>query len=181
VWICLVPHNLATLSWYEYFLFLTIIQLISFLIGIDTCQWLLSDGNFRDQVWQPYGCMMHHYNHLDARRCMKYMEYWGTNNYFVFVGDSRMEQVYHAFVHQIVPTYQWGLPQPGHNGPLASSTITPNYIDPINLANHDLTYNDTNIGLRVQYFWLPYPNKTMLTALQQWKVFKYILFYILFK
>jgi hypothetical protein len=102
---------------------------------------------------------------------MKYMEYWGGKNYFVFVGDTRTEQMYHAFIHQISPSYQWGEARTSRTGyPLTSSTRDPNFVDPVKLAQHDLSFNDSQIGLRAQFIWHPYPNQSMITSLQQWKV-----------
>jgi len=103
---------------------------------------------------------------------MKYMEYWGGKNYFVFVGDSRIEQMYHAFIHQITPTYQWGQPYTPRTGVLNPSTMDPDFVDPLKLAHHDLSFNDSLVGLRVQYLWHPFPNKSMVSALQQWQVHK---------
>lgn len=39
-------------------------RLISYFLGSDSCQWLLSKGRFKgDNEWQPYGCMMHKYTY----------------------------------------------------------------------------------------------------------------------
>jgi len=104
---------------------------------------------------------------------MKYVEYWGGKNYFVFIGDTRIEQMYHSFIRQIAPTYQWSESTTAKkmNNVLSSSTSDPNFIDPLKLAQHDLTFNDSLIGLRVQFIWHPYPNQSMVTSLQQWKVY----------
>lgn len=35
--------------------------LIHLRFGSDSCKWLLSDGRLKNDMWQPYGCMMHQY------------------------------------------------------------------------------------------------------------------------
>ncbi|XP_037508016.1 N-acetylneuraminate 9-O-acetyltransferase [Rhipicephalus sanguineus] len=80
--------------------------------GIDTCKWLLSDGRFQGyHVWQPYGCMLHTYTNAESRMCLRYIAYWGGKNHIVFVGDSRIRQLYGAFVQQVQPS---PAPQQGH-------------------------------------------------------------------
>ncbi|XP_077544398.1 N-acetylneuraminate (7)9-O-acetyltransferase isoform X3 [Haemaphysalis longicornis] len=70
--------------------------------GIDTCKWLLSDGRFQGyHVWQPYGCMLHTYTNAESRMCLRYIAYWGGQNHIVFMGDSRIRQLYWALVHQV--------------------------------------------------------------------------------
>ncbi|KAH7983453.1 hypothetical protein HPB52_012140 [Rhipicephalus sanguineus] len=86
--------------------------LSAFLAGIDTCKWLLSDGRFQGyHVWQPYGCMLHTYTNAESRMCLRYIAYWGGKNHIVFVGDSRIRQLYGAFVQQVQPS---PAPQQGH-------------------------------------------------------------------
>ncbi|KAH6946094.1 hypothetical protein HPB50_011621 [Hyalomma asiaticum] len=73
--------------------------------GIDTCKWLLSDGRFQGyHVWQPYGCMLHTYTNAESRMCLRYIAYWGGKNHIVFAGDSRIRQLYWAFVQQVEPS-----------------------------------------------------------------------------
>ncbi|KAI4878598.1 hypothetical protein NFI96_029293, partial [Prochilodus magdalenae] len=65
--------------------------------GGDTCDWLLSSGHFiGDNVWQPYGCMMHKYKNIEAKTCL-------NNRRVAFVGDSRIRQLFYAFVNIINP------------------------------------------------------------------------------
>ncbi|KAM6959218.1 LOW QUALITY PROTEIN: N-acetylneuraminate (7)9-O-acetyltransferase-like [Aplochiton taeniatus] len=56
--------------------------------GGDTCEWLLSSGRYLgENVWQPYGCMMHNYKSTEAKTCL-------SEKRVAFVGDSRIRQLY---------------------------------------------------------------------------------------
>jgi hypothetical protein len=58
--------------------------------GTDSCKWLLSDGRFQgNNVWQPYGCMIHTYSPTNAQTCAKYSAFLREKNKVVFIGDSR--------------------------------------------------------------------------------------------
>jgi hypothetical protein len=99
------------------------------------------------------------------------MEYWGGKNYFVFIGDSRLEQMYHGFIHQVSPGYQGAGVEASGSGRSSGTNSGEKFLFPLDkLAKRDLMYNDTQLGLRVQFLWYPYPNKSMITAMQQWKV-----------
>ena len=104
------------------------------------------------------------------------MEYWGGKNYFVFVGDSRTEQLYHSFIQQISSTYHKNsVPETFHglsgdvgdkwNAKVPSVSSVPKHV-----GSQNRFYNDSHLGLRVQFLFCPYPNKSMISALQQWKV-----------
>lgn len=98
------------------------------------------------------------------------MDYWGGKNYFVFVGDTRTEQLYHAFIHQITPSFEssrkTGIEQKARVQRLEDDFLYP----PNKLLNQDMVYNDSELGLKIQFLWQPYANKSMISALQQWKV-----------
>ncbi|KAL7830400.1 hypothetical protein SRHO_G00315270 [Serrasalmus rhombeus] len=65
--------------------------------GGDTCDWLLSSGRFLgNSVWQPYGCMMHKYKSIEAKTCL-------NNKRIAFIGDSRIRQLFYAFIKIINP------------------------------------------------------------------------------
>lgn len=65
--------------------------------GSDTCDWLLSNGRFLgDNVWQPYGCMLHKYKSNEAKVCLR-------EKRIAFVGDSRVRQLFYSFVKMINP------------------------------------------------------------------------------
>uniref|UniRef100_A0A672SX68 N-acetylneuraminate (7)9-O-acetyltransferase n=1 Tax=Sinocyclocheilus grahami TaxID=75366 RepID=A0A672SX68_SINGR len=65
--------------------------------GSDTCDWLLSSGRFLgDNVWQPYGCMLHKYKSTEAKFCLR-------EKRIAFVGDSRIRQLFYSFIKMINP------------------------------------------------------------------------------
>ncbi|KAJ9581661.1 hypothetical protein L9F63_023160, partial [Diploptera punctata] len=121
---------------------------------IDSCKWLLSDGRYKgDQEWQPYGCMMHQYSQTDTRRCLRYLAFWGKHNHFVFIGDSRMRQLYLAFLHHLYPQQE------------NTSTMAP----PPDRLHSDQSFGDSKLRLHVQFIWSPYVSKRMIGEFQQWK------------
>ncbi|GFG40632.1 hypothetical protein Cfor_06669 [Coptotermes formosanus] len=120
--------------------------------GIDSCKWLLSDGRYKgDQEWQPYGCMMHHYSQTDTRRCLQYLAFLGKHNHFVFIGDSRIRQLYTAFLNHLDPQED------------TTATIPPDQ------HRSDLSFGDSKLCLRVQFIWSPYVSKHMVNDFQNWK------------
>ncbi|RXN26358.1 CAS1 domain-containing 1 [Labeo rohita] len=65
--------------------------------GGDTCDWLLSSGRFLgDNVWQPYGCMLHKYKSTEAKLCLR-------EKRIAFVGDSRIRQLFYSFIKMMNP------------------------------------------------------------------------------
>uniref|UniRef100_A0A7N8Y1Q6 N-acetylneuraminate (7)9-O-acetyltransferase n=1 Tax=Mastacembelus armatus TaxID=205130 RepID=A0A7N8Y1Q6_9TELE len=63
----------------------------------DSCEWLLSRGRFLgENVWQPYGCMMHKYKTTEAKTCL-------AEKRVAFVGDSRIRQLFYSFIKIIDP------------------------------------------------------------------------------
>ena len=108
--------------------------------GIDSCKWLLSDGRFQGyHVWQPYGCMLHNYSRTDSRMCMRYIAYWGGKNTIVFVGDSRMRQIYSAF-RQLISIR----------------------------AGDDFSLVENDLNLELQFKHLPILNSSVAQAFQNW-------------
>lgn len=78
--------------------------------------------------------MVHTYTVRDSRRCMRYLDFLGQRNRLAFVGDSRVRQLYAAFVTQF-----------GETVPPAEGE-----------ARHkDLEYEDAQLGLHVQFLWRP--------------------------
>jgi len=61
---------------------------------VTPCKGLLKDGMYKGTQWQPWGCMMHKYTKTDSERCFRYSRFWGKSNHFVYVGDSRVYQVF---------------------------------------------------------------------------------------
>lgn len=116
---------------------------------IDSCKWLLSDGRFQGyHVWQPYGCMLHNYSRTDARMCMRYIAYWGGHNTLVFMGDSRIRQIFHAFTKHVSTK---------------SEPVPASYS-----AHEDLKYTEPDISLDIQFLWRPTLNSSVSHAYQKW-------------
>lgn len=38
----------------------------------------------------------------DTRHCFRYLKFWGRFNHFVFIGDSRVRQLYYSFVGKYI-------------------------------------------------------------------------------
>jgi len=115
--------------------------------GIDSCKWLLSDGRLQGYlVWQPYGCMMHTYSDIDSKRCMRYIAYWGGKNHIVFLGDSRIRQLYYEMVKHFNP-----------DDPLMDTK-----------AHGHLKFSDEQLKLTVEFLWQPVVNSSMMEVYESW-------------
>lgn len=67
--------------------------------GVDSCTLVMNDGRYIGKMnWQPYGCMMHIYSELDTKRCFRLFHFLGHYNEIRFIGDSRIFELYAAFV-----------------------------------------------------------------------------------
>ncbi|XP_023945723.2 N-acetylneuraminate 9-O-acetyltransferase [Bicyclus anynana] len=121
--------------------------------GPDSCTWLLSSGRYKgDHEWQPYGCMLHKYSKTDARRCLRYLAFWGKYNSFAFIGDSRIEQLYEYFI---------GVIKTRLDVDSSYSTIDhhmPNY-----------TYVDSKLRLSITFIWSEDVSKTMVEQFRTWQ------------
>ncbi|KAF5272738.1 hypothetical protein FQA39_LY07765 [Lamprigera yunnana] len=114
--------------------------------GSDSCIWLLSDGRYKaNQEWQPYGCMLHRYSQIDTRRCLKYLAFYSKQSHFVFIGDSRIHQLYAAFMEHLQ---------------LSHETL-------LNLEN--LTHTDVKLRLKIEFIWSPYVSNKMVKTFRKWK------------
>ncbi|KAF5292887.1 hypothetical protein FQR65_LT11139 [Abscondita terminalis] len=112
--------------------------------GTDSCRWLLSDGRYKaNQEWQPYGCMLHRYSQIDTRRCLRYLAFYGKQSHFVFIGDSRIRQLYIALVEHL---------QLQHN-------------DFVSLEN--LTHVDNKLRLKIEFIWSPYVSHDMVSTFRK--------------
>ncbi|XP_050419398.2 N-acetylneuraminate 9-O-acetyltransferase isoform X1 [Patella vulgata] len=116
--------------------------------GNDSCKWLLSDGRFPGyNTWQPYGCMTHKYTKSDARMCMHYISYWGGRNHIVFLGDSRIRQLYFHFIN------------------LISNDEVKKF-----KAHRDVHFQDNKINARVDFLWHPMVNISMYNVYKNWLI-----------
>uniref|UniRef100_A0A2A4J1X0 Cas1p 10 TM acyl transferase domain-containing protein n=2 Tax=Heliothinae TaxID=95178 RepID=A0A2A4J1X0_HELVI len=121
--------------------------------GSDSCTWLLTSGRYKgDHEWQPYGCMLHRYSKTDARRCLRYLAFWGKYNSFAFIGDSRLEQLYEYFI---------GVVRTRLDMDTSYSTVDhrmPNY-----------TYVDNKLRLSVTFIYSDDVSKTMVDQFRTWQ------------
>ncbi|XP_063363249.1 N-acetylneuraminate 9-O-acetyltransferase [Cydia amplana] len=120
--------------------------------GPDSCTWLLSSGRYKgDHEWQPYGCMLHRYSKIDARRCLRYLAFWGKYNSFAFIGDSRIAQLYEHFIGVLKTRLD---PDPSY----ALEHHTPNN-----------TYTDEKLRLSVRLVWSHDVSRTMVEQFRAWE------------
>lgn len=114
--------------------------------GADSCNWLLTKGRFQGRtVWQPYGCMMHDYSMQEAHTCFRYVAYWGGRNHYVFMGDSRIRQVYASMVSLLSgKPYQAATP------------------------HKDDHYRDERLNLHLEFLWQPMVNESMVKVYKRW-------------
>ncbi|KPP78600.1 CAS1 domain-containing protein 1-like, partial [Scleropages formosus] len=81
--------------------------------GEDSCGWLLSSGRFLgENVWQPYGCMMHKYKSSEAKTCLE-------RKRVAFMGDSRIRQLFYSYVKIINPEVR----EDGNKGTLVKPDV----------------------------------------------------------
>ena len=114
---------------------------------IDSCKWLLSDGRFQGyHVWQPYGCMLHNYSRTDTRICMQYIAYWGGHNTFVFMGDSRIRQIFRAFAKHVSSRSE----------------------SAVRADESDLKYEEKDLKVDLRFLWRPLLNSSVSVSYQSW-------------
>ncbi|CAG5891103.1 unnamed protein product [Menidia menidia] len=107
--------------------------------GGDSCEWLLSTGRYLgENVWQPYGCMMHKYKSIEAKTCL-------AEKQVAFVGDSRIRQLFYSFVKVIDPERR----EDGNK-------------------HEDISFDDERSSLNVDFFWYPEANNSMKERLITW-------------
>jgi hypothetical protein len=83
---------------------------------------------------------------------LQYLAFLGKHNHFVFIGDSRIRQLYTAFLNHLDPQED------------TTATIPPDQ------HRSDLSFGDSKLCLRVQFIWSPYVSKHMVNDFQNWKV-----------
>lgn len=107
--------------------------------GGDSCEWLLSRGRYLgENVWQPYGCMMHKYKSIEAKTCL-------AKKRVAFVGDSRIRQLFYAFIKVIDPERR----EDGNK-------------------HEDISFEDESSSVNVDFLWYPEANNSMKERLISW-------------
>ncbi|XP_066441329.1 N-acetylneuraminate 9-O-acetyltransferase [Eleutherodactylus coqui] len=105
--------------------------------GDDTCGYLISSGRFLgENVWQPYSCMMHRYKPSEASGCLR-------NQRVAFVGDSRIRQLFFAFVKILNP-----------------------HVKEQGNKHENIPFEDTRDNIRVDFLWYPEVNGSMKQCFQ---------------
>ncbi|OCT75693.1 N-acetylneuraminate 9-O-acetyltransferase [Xenopus laevis] len=105
--------------------------------GEGTCEYLISSGRFLgENVWQPYSCMMHKYKSGEAKSCL-------AEQYVTFVGDSRIRQLFYAFVKILTPQYK----EEGNK-------------------HENIYFEDKAAALKIDFLWYPEVNNSMKQAFQ---------------
>uniref|UniRef100_A0A8D0D4I1 CAS1 domain containing 1 n=1 Tax=Sander lucioperca TaxID=283035 RepID=A0A8D0D4I1_SANLU len=100
--------------------------------GGDSCEWLLSRGRYLgENVWQPYGCMMHKYKSIEAKTCL-------AEKRVAFVGDSRIRQLFYSFIKIIDPERR----EDGNK-------------------HEDIPFEDESSSVNVDFLWYPEANNSM--------------------
>ncbi|RZF39634.1 hypothetical protein LSTR_LSTR001155 [Laodelphax striatellus] len=122
--------------------------------GTDSCTWLLSDGRYKgDMEWQPYGCMLHRYSQTDTRRCMRYLAFYGRQNRFVFIGDSRIHDLYTAFWDHLT----------GHE------SKTQHKYQSLAKSSSNFTFVDYQLKLTIEFVYSEDIGPKMLSKFQTWR------------
>ncbi|XP_077405087.1 N-acetylneuraminate (7)9-O-acetyltransferase isoform X1 [Vanacampus margaritifer] len=107
--------------------------------GGDSCEWLLSSGRYLgENVWQPYGCMMHKYKSIEAKTCF-------SKKRVAFLGDSRIRQLFSSFVKIIEP------------GPREDEK-----------KHVNIAFQEKSASLYVDFLWYPEANNSMKERLVSW-------------
>ncbi|KAL2080022.1 hypothetical protein ACEWY4_023815 [Coilia grayii] len=107
--------------------------------GGDTCEWLLSSGRYLgENVWQPYGCMMHKYKSTEAKACLSHRR-------VAFVGDSRIRQLFYSYVKVIDPEHR----EQGKK-------------------HENIPFEDRASSVRVDFLWYAEVNNSLKDHLKSW-------------
>ncbi|XP_060915826.1 N-acetylneuraminate 9-O-acetyltransferase [Labrus mixtus] len=107
--------------------------------GGDSCEWLLSRGRYLgENVWQPYGCMMHKYKSTEAKTCL-------AEKRVAFLGDSRIRQLFYSFIKIVDPEQRAG-----------------------GIKHEDIPFEDESNSVNVDFLWYPEANNSMKERLMAW-------------
>lgn len=82
----------------------------------------------------------------DARMCMSSRAYWRGKNRIVFLGDSRIRQMYNAFAKLVS----------------IKENIGPKF------AHHDMSFREKELNLEIEFLWHPVINSSMFEVYRKW-------------
>ncbi|KAK4010994.1 N-acetylneuraminate 9-O-acetyltransferase [Daphnia magna] len=157
--------------------------ILRFKDGSDTCQGLLTKGRYQgNNLWQPYGCMIHSLSRIDANNCLRKTRFQtGEDSHWAFIGDSRIRQLYFEILKLVDPEaepsvivkdiYGNNLDQLLIDVPFRVSAIateqTNVYSRPLEKAHSSLTYNNSELSFRMTFFWRPIFNQSAVDLIHQ--------------
>ncbi|XP_077291405.1 N-acetylneuraminate (7)9-O-acetyltransferase isoform X2 [Arctopsyche grandis] len=99
--------------------------------------------------------MLHRYSQTDTRHCFRYLAFWGRFNHFVFIGDSRVRQLYYSFINHVKVK--------GEIDVTDTTLQKPN-------NQSDLSYVDSaKLRLSAEFIWSPYISTKMVNEFNKWK------------
>lgn len=96
-----------------------------------------------------------YFNFRDCSRCLKYLAFRGRYNQFLFIGDSRIQDMYNAFIHTIEPRAQ-----------LVKNSKFSNFHD------SNQSFPDSRLKLYVNFVWSPYILDSMVQVFKKLKASK---------
>lgn len=83
-------------------------------------------------------------NFRDTRRCLRYIAYYGLETSFIFIGDSRIQDLYTAFVKHLMQDEDIS-----HRPPLPQT---------------NLSYVDNKLKIKVDFIWAPLISTYMVNS-----------------
>lgn len=104
-----------------------------------------------------YSVLCKHFYFRDCSRCLKYLAFRGRHNQFLFIGDSRILDIYNAFIHTIEPKTQL----------VQSSTFSYSHF-----VDKDHQFHDSRLKLDVNFVWSPSVLDPMVDVFKKLKASK---------
>jgi hypothetical protein len=95
-------------------------------------------------------------NFRDTRRCIRYLAFWGRHNHFVFIGDSRILDIYTGFLDHLT----------GRDTSGSLDSLTPRSSQ----AYQNNTFSDSQLRVTVDFIWSPYISDEMVNSFKKWEV-----------
>lgn len=146
--------------------------------GRNSCNRLLEEGHILGNTeWQPSGCMMHTYDTYDVETCLKYVKYYNRRNHFVFIGDSRIRQIFEQFVYQLDPsllkndgpsTLSSTANQPSSTSTTTNATTIPKPDPAHAIAQPTLTYSNKQLDLVIDFIWKPMIDESLYNLIENY-------------
>lgn len=81
----------------------------------------------------------------DTTKCLRYIAFYGTNTHFIFIGDTKIQDLYIAFVHHLKEDDE-------------AIPVAP----PPQELMRNLTHLDNKLKLKVEFYAAPTVSKDMI-------------------